>query len=117
MAVFYQPLVGSRDTLPRAAHLWQEMTGNDDSPRRQPRFLATTRRQPRFPASRSSAAEISCHTPCASGRKRRVTTRWALVGRAHSPAASLFGQPSSSAAHSIQPLVGSRAFLPSEARG
>jgi hypothetical protein len=60
MAASCRPLVGSRDILPRAAHLWQEMTGNDDVPRRQPRFLATVRRQPRFPASRSSAAVFFC---------------------------------------------------------
>jgi hypothetical protein len=60
MAAFCRPLVGSWNILPRAVRLWQETTGNDDSPRRQPRFLATARRQPRFPASRSSAAALSC---------------------------------------------------------
>ena len=45
----------------RPARRRQETTGNDDLPRRQARFPATARQQPRFPASRPSAAGISCH--------------------------------------------------------
>jgi hypothetical protein len=60
MAAFCRPLVGSRNNLPHTVRLWQETTGDDDSPRRQPRFLATARRQPHFSASCSSAAVFFC---------------------------------------------------------
>ena len=53
----------------------------------------------RLSAGRSSAAGISCRAPCASGRKRRVTTTRLVGSRVFLPQ-----------------LVGSRAFLPAARR-